>query len=527
MTGASRPLPPMSEAFERAPCGLLTTTAQGTIVRANSTFCRWTGYQREDLVEKRRLQDLLTIGGKVFHQTHWAPLLQMQRSVAEVKLDIVHRSGTIVPMLINAARQRYGDNEFDEFALLVVADRHKYERELLWARQQAEVALEAKLAAQKALELADRRKDEFLATLAHELRNPLAPIASVVELLRLKDLADPQLVWSRDVLERQLGHIAHLVDDLLDISRIAEGKIELRRESVDLTTAMRHAIEGSRSLIDGSSHTLSVEYPEPAIFVDADQTRLAQIIQNLLNNAAKYTPSGGKINLSTKRDGNDAVIRVRDTGIGIAAEHLSDIFDIFSQLPSGRERAQGGLGIGLSLVHGLTEMMGGSVSAKSDGVGKGSEFVVRLPAVDPEVHGVSREEPFYTAPASKMQRVVIIDDDDDAATGLAMVLEADGHTVRTAPGGKVGLQLVHDFDAQAVILDISLHDMSGYDVARSLKDAPNRSAAVVIALTGWGRAQDKEAAQSAGFDFHFTKPADIDGLLRVLQDWAINPRRQN
>jgi PAS domain S-box-containing protein len=218
MDSPRRALPPVEDAFEHAPCGLLTTTIQGTIIRVNATFCRWLGCDADQLLEKRRIQDLLTIGGKVFHQTHWAPLLQMQRSVAEVKMDMVHKSGKLVPMLINASRRHHDTSELDEFAVVIVVDRHQYERELLRARQHAEVSLEAKRAAQQALQEADRRKDEFIATLAHELRNPLAPMRTVLELLRLKEFTDPQVLWSRDVLGRQMDHMTSLVDGLPPVS---------------------------------------------------------------------------------------------------------------------------------------------------------------------------------------------------------------------------------------------------------------------------------------------------------------------
>ena len=226
-----------SDAYAHAACGLLTTTTDGIIVRVNATFCAWSGYSAEELLERRRVQDLLTVGGKVFHQTHWAPLLEIQRSVAEVKLEVRHRDGRKVPMLINAARYRHEGVDYDDFAFIVVTDRHKYEQELLVARQKAELALDAQRAAEDALRQADRRKDEFLATLAHEIRNPLAPLRTVIEVFRRKQFTDPQVIWSRGVLERQIGQIARLVEDLLEVSRIAEGKLEIRAKSVDLAVS--------------------------------------------------------------------------------------------------------------------------------------------------------------------------------------------------------------------------------------------------------------------------------------------------
>jgi PAS domain S-box-containing protein len=511
-----RALPPIEDAFEHAPCGLLTTTIQGTIIRVNATFCRWLGYDADELLEKRRLQDLLTIGGKVFHQTHWAPLLQMQRSVAEVKVDMVHKSGKLVPMLINASRRHHDTSELDEFAVVIVVDRHQYERELLRARQHAEVSLEAKRAAQQALQEADRRKDEFIATLAHELRNPLAPMRTVLDLLRYKELTDPQVLWSRDVLERQMDHMTLLVDGLLDVSRITQGKITLDKKRLDLASLMEQAAEASQPAIAASSHTLRVELPEEPIMLDADSTRLSQIIQNLLNNSAKYTPPGGTIWLVAEREGDEAVISVRDTGIGIAAEHLPSLFEIFSQLTPGLERSQGGLGIGLSLVRALTLLHGGTVSATSAGVGLGSEFVVRLPLSNDQGGLGTMERPLPRTTSTRQHRILVIDDNEDAATSLAMLLEAEGHLTRTAFDGKTGLQLATDFMADAIILDIGLPDLDGYEIARQIRQMPSDKSTLLIALTGWGQDKDKREAETAGFDFHFTKPVDLDQLLAVL-----------
>ena len=513
-------LPPIADAFEHAPCGLLATTVQGTILRVNATFCRWLGYEAVELLEKRRIQDLLTIGGKVFHQTHWAPLLQMQRSVAEVKVDVVHKSGKLVPMLINAARRHHGTSELDEFAVVIVADRHQYERELLRARRQAEVSLEEKRAAQQALEKADRRKDEFIATLAHELRNPLAPMRAVLELLRLKDFSDPQVLWSRDVLERQMDHMTSLIDGLLDVSRITEGKIALNMERLDLASAMQHAVEASGPFITASSHTILVELPDEPILLEADSTRLSQIIQNLLNNSAKYTPPGGTIWLVGKREADEAVISVRDTGIGIAPEHLSSLFEIFSQLTPGLERSQGGLGIGLSLVRALTKLHGGTVLASSAGVGLGSEFLVRLPVSSDQSSLATLEHPPLRATGTRQHRILVIDDNEDAAISLAMLLEAEGHLTRTALDGKSGLQLASDFLADAIVLDIGLPDLDGYEIARQIRRQPSGKSTLLIALTGWGQDKDKREAETAGFDFHFTKPVDIDRLLTVLSEHA-------
>jgi PAS domain S-box-containing protein len=515
MDSTRRTMGPLSDAFEHAPCGLVSTTADGVIVRVNATFCRWTGFDAGELLDQRRIQDLLTVGGKVFHQTHWAPLLQMQRSVAEVKLEFRHRDGRKVPMLINAVRRAVGECDFDDFACVIVHDRHKYEMELLHTRRLAEEALEAKSAAEEALQLANRHKDEFLATLAHELRNPLAPIEAAVRLFATKTFTDQQTIWSRGVLERQVAQLARLVDDLLDISRIAEGKLELRKQHVDFSSAIHAAIEGARELIRAQSHHLTVELPDTPMFLDADPTRLTQIIQNLLNNAAKYTPAGGSIDLEARREGDEVVISIRDTGIGIAPEDLPTLFSIFSQLPSGRSRSRGGLGIGLSLVKALTEQHDGTVAVSSAGIDKGSEFTVRLP-LSP-VQGIIEES---SAPdrssEGRRRRILIVDDNEDAAVSLSMLLEADGYEVRTATRGDAAVLLAFELHADVLLVDIGLPDMSGYDVARRIRQDPNDSNMLLIALTGWSQERDRQEAFDAGFDHHLAKPVDYARLLSLL-----------
>ena len=363
--------------FEQAACGLLRTRVDGTIVCVNATFCDWIGRAAGELVEKRRLQDLFTMGGRLFHQTHWAPLMQIQGSVAELKIDVVHGDGSSVPMLFNAVRRRNADGVHDDLAAMVLRDRHLYERELLAARREAEAAREL-------LTDADRRKDAFLATLSHELRNPLAPLRNVVQILKMLPLDDPKLVWSRDVLERQVGQLSHLVDDLLEASRIANGKPDLRRERVDLAQPLQVAIESVQPIVDAANHRLIVTLSSQPVIAEVDPTRVAQMVLNLLANAARYTPEGGEIRLDLSSDGNEAVVRVSDNGEGIDADDLSRVFDMFAQLEDGASRREGGLGIGLALVHGLTRLHGGSVDAQSGGRGRGCTFTIRLPLAAPD-----------------------------------------------------------------------------------------------------------------------------------------------
>jgi PAS domain S-box-containing protein len=365
-----------------------------------------------------------------------------------------------------------------------------------------------------ALREADRRKDEFLATLAHELRNPMAPLSNALQALKLAG-SDPVLIeQAQGMMERQLSHLVRLVDDLLDVSRITTGKIELRRERVELRTIVDSALETSRPLIDRSGHRLSVTLPSQALVLYADPTRMAQVLSNLLNNAAKYTDRGGRVALAVRQEGDQAVITVEDDGIGIAPEVLPRLFEIFSQADPSRERAQGGLGIGLSLVRGLVEMHGGSVAVHSDGLGRGSRFTVRLPLapVDGAVAGKA------TRPEQKLpgaRRVLVVDDNRDSADSMTLLLGLKGHSVRTAYDGTQAIEEAKLFHPDLVLLDIGLPGLDGYEVARRLR-AEAGLAPTLVATTGWGHVEDKRRASEAGFDFHLTKPVSIEALERFL-----------
>lgn len=494
--------------FEQAACGLLTTTANGTIERVNAMFCLWTGYTAAELVGKRRIQDLLTIGCRVFHQTHWAPLLQLQGSVAEVKLDVRHRDGRVLPMLFNAVRRIDGNVTCDHIAVMVVTDREKYEAELVRARTRAE-------AAQAQLAHSDRQKDEFLATLSHELRNPLTPMRNVTEILKRKDLTDPQLIWARDVLGRQVDHLSHLVNDLLEVSRFSQGKITLRRQVMDLADAVHAAVEAVGPLMQAAAQNLTVSLPAEPVRIDADPVRMAQVMQNLLNNASKYTPDGGRIWLEVGAEGDEAVARVRDGGIGIPPDQVDHVFDMFSQLEPALKRAQGGLGIGLSLVRSLLQLHGGTVTARSDGSGQGSEFTVRLPLCRQPIP----DSPLDVAPAGAVpvgRRILIVDDNVDSAETLSELLDFSGHQTSTAHNGPDAIERARQTLPDAIVMDIGLPGMSGYEAAALIRQEPWGKQILLIALTGWGQPQDKRAAEDAGFDHHLTKPLDIEALDALL-----------
>jgi PAS domain S-box-containing protein len=368
----------------------------------------------------------------------------------------------------------------------------------------------------------DRRKTEFLATLAHELRNPLAPLTNGLQLMRLAGSSAQQQERVRDMMERQLRHLVRLVDDLLDIARISSGKVELKRERVTLKSVLSSAVETSTPALNSSGHQLEVSMPDETLEVIADATRLAQVVSNLLNNAAKYTPYGGHIALSTRREGDRAVISVADTGIGIEREALPAVFEMFTQVGRNRDRSQGGLGIGLALVRRLVELHGGSVTAVSPGLGEGSTFTVRLPLAQAPAAGATAAGPATGSDANgRGLRVLVVDDNADAAESLAALLELGGHSTRVANGGDEAVRAAHEFRPEIVFLDIGMPGKDGYEVARELRDSPETREAVLVALTGWGAQDDRARSRKAGFDHHLTKPAGlaaVDGLLAQMAE---------
>lgn len=358
-----------------------------------------------------------------------------------------------------------------------------------------------------------RRKDEFLALLAHELRNPLAPIASALEILKLVDTDAESCQQARDVAERQLRHLTRLVDDLLDVSRIMRGKVELRRERVVLAAAIARAVETTQPMLSAKEHTISIDLPSQPIYLKADLVRLAQILGNLLSNAAKYTEPGGQISLSASMEGDMAVVCVKDTGIGIAPGDMARLFEMFMQVAPGASRSQGGLGIGLALVKNLVEMHGGSVVAHSAGIGQGCEFVVQLPLMAAADEPMA--EPAASAPSLQLRSILVVDDNVDAAHSLAMLLRLRGHQVQVAVSGQEALSQVRETMPELIFLDIGMPGMDGYEVARRLR-ADYGSALEIVALTGWGTAQDRQRSSEAGFDKHLTKPVDLAQLEQVL-----------
>ncbi|MBI2876111.1 MAG: PAS domain-containing protein [Candidatus Tectomicrobia bacterium] len=376
----------------------------------------------------------------------------------------------------------------------------------------------ARKRAEEALEEANRRKDEFLAMLAHELRNPLAAIASAVQILRLRGSEDPMLRFAQEATERQAQQMKRLLDDLLDVSRVGRGKITLKKEPVDLVMAVSHAIQTVSPQIQERRHELSITLPSEPLRLEADPVRLEQVLSNLLSNAAKYTPQGGRIWLSAECQGNEAVVRVRDNGIGISSELLPHVFDLFVQAERSSDRSQGGLGIGLALVHNLVEMHGGRVEASSEGPGKGSEFVVRLPALSAASAGQRPAISSTEAVASASRRILLVDDNQDGARMLALILEMQGHQVHIVHDGPSALVAAGEYRPDVVLLDIGLPGMDGYEVARRLRQRADLPPMRLVAITGYGQEEDRQQAREAGFDHHLIKPIDPEELLRLLSN---------
>lgn len=365
------------------------------------------------------------------------------------------------------------------------------------------------------LRTADRRKDEFLAMLAHELRNPLAPIQNAVQVLKARETSDPKLAWCHDVIDRQVTHMTLLLDDLLDVARIMQGKIRLKTEHVNLAEIVNNALETSRPLIESRRQELIISQTATPLWLEGDRVRLAQVVSNLLNNAAKYTNEKGTITLSVTKEGTDAIIEVKDTGIGIAPDILPQIFDLFTQADHTLAHSQGGLGIGLTLVRQLVEIHGGTVTAASAGIDLGSTFTVRLPILPMESSVDVSIPPKAVAPSPKF-RVLVVDDYADSAFSTMMLLKMEGHEVETADCGLKAIELAKIFRPQVVLLDIGLPDLDGYQVAERLRELPETRDATLIALTGYGQNEDRHRSQSAGFDYHILKPMEFKMLSDLL-----------
>ncbi len=376
----------------------------------------------------------------------------------------------------------------------------------------------------RALQDADRRKDEFLATLAHELRNPLAPIRQAALVAKSGRADGDRQQWALDVIERQVGHMALLLDDLLDVSRISRGKLDLRREQVELRSVVESAVETVRPLIEAKSHRLEVLLPPEAVVLHVDPVRIAQVLSNLLSNAAKYTDRGGHIRLSARVAAGELRVAVRDDGIGLSPQDRDQIFQMFAQVSSALDRAEGGLGIGLALSRALLEMHGGHLGVTSEGPGRGSEFTAVLPTGVPAAVPMAAQPAAAPAPVEAAPLdILLADDNADALETLALLLELEGHRVHKAADGARAIALAERVRPQLAILDIGMPGTNGYEAAHAIRHSTWGSGVVLIALTGWGQAQDRMRADAAGFDHHCTKPVDIPSLLELVRATPPNP----
>ena len=422
----------------------------------------------------------------------------------------------------NAALQAEKARELEALNV-ILADANA---ELAAANRTLQAEIAQRVRAQEALEAADRRKDDFLAMLSHELRNPLAAIQGSIELMQKKQIDDPQLQWARDVVARQNRHLTRLIEDLLDVSRITRGKLTLQKDAVELRDVAQLAVETVRPLIDSRQHELVVELPDFPLRVEGDPVRIAQVIGNLLTNAAKYTEDGGRIQLELDRergaDGNwsHALIRVTDNGRGISSEAMPRLFEPSTHEERLNSGAHGGLGIGLIVVRGLVEMHGGVVEARSDGLGCGSVFTVRLPLLATEELTLTVAPAHSPAPEpagnGSALRILVVDDNQDSAISMTLLLELQGHEVHVAHAGQTALTVANDTRPDVILLDIGMPGMNGYEVARQLRAQDAFADTLLVAITGYGRASDMKQTQSAGFDHHLVKPIDYDKLQAVL-----------
>ena len=494
---------------------VIATDTEGRVTTLNAVAESLTGWKREDAVG-RSLDDVFRIVNETTREPVENPAVRSLTEGLIVGLAnhtvLIARDGTERPIDDSAAPIRYKEGEIVGCVLVFrdVAERRRSELEL-------ERTAEELRAVAARLSEADRRKNEFLAMLAHELRNPLAPIRNALQILRLTRGSEEAAQRAFEMMERQIGQLVRLVDDLLDVSRISRGKIDLRRELVELASILHLAVETTRPAIEAARHELTLKLPPQPVYLHADLVRLAQAFGNLLNNAAKYSEPEGRITVTAEFQGSDVVVAVKDTGVGIAPDMLPKVFDLFTQGDRSLERSQGGLGIGLTLVQRLVEMHGGSVSAASDGPGRGSELVVRLPRLSEDVNPSPEPAAAREPGASSARRILVVDDNRDAATSLAMLLELTGNEIQTAYDGLEALEAAEAFRPDLVLLDIGLPELNGYEVARKIREQPWGQTIVLMALTGWGQEEDRRKSRDAGFNGHMVKPVEYATLLKVIE----------
>ena len=490
--------------FETSRDGIVTSDLSRRITEANPAFQSMLGYTADEL-RALTYQDLTPSRWRDAEDAIVRDRILAKGDSGEYEKEYIHKDGSVFPVslrawpVVDAGGNVVGMRAF----VRDISDRKR---------------------AEEVLRDADRRKSEFLAILSHELRNPLATISSCLQVLRNAGKRDPSGERPLEMMDRQIGHLVRLVDDLLDVSRISHGKIELKKERLDLGLLVRRTVDSCREQMDAAGVLVRVNAPEEPVLVEADPVRLAQIFTNLLNNAVKYTDPGGNIEVVMSPGVDEAVVSVADTGIGVPKDTLPHVFDLFVQDRTSA-RAHGGLGIGLSLVRSLVELHGGIVEAHSAGEGRGSRFVVRLPlAAGIEANAPPPQAHPYTRTLSR--RVLVVDDTQDVADSLALLLEMLGAQVRIAYSGPQALAACAEFEPELVFLDLSMPQMDGFETARHLRASPSGRATSLVALTGWGEKDTRRRAEEAGFDRHLTKPAAISELQALLESASVGNRQE-
>ncbi len=494
--------------------GVITTDADARVIYLNGVAEALTGWTQADAAAQR-LEDVFSVINEHTQQRIDNPATRALREGAIMGLAnhtvLLSKDGRSIPIDDSAApiRDRSGRVVGCVLIFRDVAEKRRADHELAESRAN--------------LQAADRRKDEFLATLAHELRNPLAPIRNSLQIMRIAGDDKPVVEQAVATMERQVDQMVHLVDDLLDVARISRGKIELRRERVELAGIVQQAVELCRPLAENMRHELHVSLPREPLHLQADAVRLSQVLGNLIHNACKYTEPGGRIELVAEPDDGELVVTVKDTGIGIPPEMLPRVFEMFTQVDQTRERAQGGLGIGLTLAKELVEMHGGTIEARSEGRGRGTEVIVRLPLITEQQSGRERA-PSQPGHASPVWRILVVDDNEDSAESLSMLLRLQGHDSSTAHDGPRAIELAEQIRPELVLLDIGLPRMDGLEVCRRIREQAWGRSMIVVALTGWGQDEDRISSKEAGFDHHLVKPVQFAELTRMIASLAAAPR---